>query len=218
MNRQQTCSFLGWTRAQFDDALRRGFPARKIDRSRGQDWQIDSREAVEWVVAQEAPKYRPKAAKDKPDFSNAPPGWEAFRAVELVENPLERVAMLNVLMLLYSLPRLAANVAADEGVSIEQTYRISAGVLIAVWTWCGQRLPYWPKDEDAVSLTEAAFELINWPHLAVKAGVLDWKPSAYAAGWGEVEPDSFAECVAHGEAIDRKYEELERADAVRAHA
>jgi hypothetical protein len=50
MNKQQTCGFFGWRAKEFDEAVAKGFPARKRSSSRGQDWQVDSREAVEWVV------------------------------------------------------------------------------------------------------------------------------------------------------------------------
>ncbi len=211
-NRQQWCGIAGWTTRQFDAAVVKGFPAQKKSSSRGDNWQVDTRDGIAWIVEQEAPNHRPRHS-GKIDFSDAPPGWEAFKAVELVENPFERVAMLTALTMLYGLPRLAANVAADEGASLDQTFKISGGVLVAVWTWCLQRLPYWPQDEDAVSLVGAAFEPINWPHLAVKAGSPDWEPPAYAAGWTRVTPEEHAECVAHGEAIEAKYAELERNDA-----
>src|SRR4051794_10344482 len=112
-NRQQWCGIAGWTARQFDAAVVKGFPAQKKTSSRGDNWQVDTRDGIAWLVEQEAPTHRPRAA-GKPDFSNAPSGWEAFKAVELVENPVERVAMLSVMSLLYALPRLAANVAADE--------------------------------------------------------------------------------------------------------
>src|SRR3954451_22150759 len=107
MNKQQTCGFLGWTSGELDRNVSRGFPARKVSRSRGADWQVDSREAVDWVGAEEGAKLRPRHS-GKIAFSDAPPGWEPFKAVELVENPVERVAMMSVMTLLYSLPRLTA--------------------------------------------------------------------------------------------------------------
>src|SRR3954451_16680687 len=132
-NRQQWCGIAGWTARQFDAAVVRGFPAQKKTSSRGDNWQVDTRDGIAWILGQEAPNHRPRHS-GKIDFSDAPPGWEAFKAVELVENPLERVAMLSVMMVLYALPRLAANVAADEGASLDQTFKISGGVLVAVWT------------------------------------------------------------------------------------
>ena len=50
----------------------------------------------------------------------------------------------------------------------------------------------------------------SWPHLGAKAGEPDREPPAYAGGWVRVTPEERAEFIAHGEAIDRKYEELER--------
>lgn len=133
-NRQQWCGIAGWTTRQFDAAVVKGFPAQKKTSSRGDNWQVDTRDGIQWVVEQEAPNFRPRPTPAKPDFSDALPGWEAFRAVELVENPLKRVAMLTALTMLYSLPRLTANVAADEGATIDQAFKIGAGC----WSPCGR--------------------------------------------------------------------------------
>jgi hypothetical protein len=68
---------------------------------------------------------------------------------------------------------------------------------------------------------DAAFEGVNWPWKAVRAGQPDWRPPVFGLGWGEVEPDYFAECVAHGEALEEKYRLMEEQDAAaqaRAHA
>src|SRR3954463_11765887 len=78
----QTCGFLGWTSAEFDRNVSRGFPARKVSRSRGTDWQGDSREAVDWVAEQQASASRPRTKPAKLDFSSAPAGWQAFQACE----------------------------------------------------------------------------------------------------------------------------------------
>jgi hypothetical protein len=218
MNKAQTCGFLGWTSAEFDRNVSRGFPAKKMNRSRGTDWQVDSREAVQWVAQQEVAKVRPRRRVEPDPEPAPPPGWEAFKAAELVENPALGVGMITALAILYALPRLAANVAADQGVSIEQTFKISAGMLIAVWTFCHQKLDFWPKDEDAVTLLDGAFLTVNWPWLARRGGEPNWRPPTYASGWVPVSDEEFAECVRHGEALDRECEELERADAARAHA
>src|SRR3954453_13587483 len=97
-NRQQWCGIAGWTVRQFDAAVVNGFPAQKKTSSRGDNWLVDTRDGIRWIVEQEGPKVRPGPRSARPDFSSAPPGWEAFQAVELVENPLERVAMLNMMM------------------------------------------------------------------------------------------------------------------------
>ena len=216
MNKAQTCGFLGWTSAEFDRNVARGFPAKKRNRSRGTDWQVDSREAVGWVVAQEAPKHRPRSAKA--DRGAPPPGWEAFASVEKAADPIAGVGMITALAILYAIPRLAANVAADAGVSLEQTFRISVGMLLTVWTFCGSKLDYWPRDEDAVTLLDDAFLSVNWPHLAAKAGAPAWEPPTYGAGWVRVTPEEHAACLRHGEALDREHEAPERADAARARA
>jgi hypothetical protein len=212
MNKQQTCGFFGWTSKEFDRNVSRGFPARKKNASRGQDWQVDSREAIGWVVEQEAPKLH-RRKQGKPDYSKAPRGWEAFRAAEQLEDPVHAVSMVNILWLLYALPRLIANMAAEEGVGIQHTWRISAGIVLLALEHCRQKLDFWPKDPDRVALLDAAFDPVNWPHHAVKAGEPDWRPPVYGLGWTEVTPEEFAEAVAHGEAIDEKYRRLEAEDA-----
>ena len=129
-NRQQWCGIAGWTARQFDAAVVNGFPAQKRTSSRGDNWQVDTRDGIAWIVEQEAPKHRPRPPRAAP--SEPPPGGEAYRAVELVEDPALGVGMITALVILYALPRLAANVAADQGVSIDQTFKISAGMLVAV--------------------------------------------------------------------------------------
>ena len=189
-----------------------GFPARKASRSRGAEWEVDSRDAVAWVVDQEVAE-RAKRRPPRPAPAEPPPGWEAFRAAELVADPLEGVGMVNILWLLYALPRLIANLAFEEGVGLDRTWKISAGTVLLALEHCRRTLAYWPKDEDAVGLLDAAFEGVNWPWKAVRAGQPDWRPPVFGLGWGEVEPDYFAECVAHGEAIEEKYRLMEERDA-----
>ena len=190
MSKAQTCSFFGWSRDEFDRRVARGFPARKASRSRGAEWEVDSRDAVEWVVEREVTK-RTARRPTRPapaDRGEPPPGWEAFKAAELVADPLE-------------------------GVGLDKTWKISAGTVLLALEHCRQRLAYWPKDEDAVGLLDEAFEGVNWPWKAVRAGQPDWRPPVFGLGWGEVEPDYFAECVAHGEALEEKYRLMEEQDA-----
>src|SRR3954465_9646865 len=97
-NKQQWCGIAGWTARQFDAAVIEGFPAQKKTSSRGDIWQVDTRDGIAWGVEREVAKVRLRTAVGKIDFSKAPPGWEAFKAVELVECPLGRAAMLSVLM------------------------------------------------------------------------------------------------------------------------
>src|SRR5689334_1231735 len=98
-NRQQWCGIAGWTARQFDAAVIKGFPARKKTSSRGDNWQVDTRDGIAWIVEREAPKHRPRG-RAKLDYSEAPPGWEAFEAVEAVEDPVEGAAMVSLLWLL----------------------------------------------------------------------------------------------------------------------
>jgi hypothetical protein len=212
MNKQQTCGFLGWTSAEFDKAVAKGFPAKKRTSSRGENWSVDSREAVAWVAEQEAAKVRPRREVEPDPEPAPPPGWETFKAAELVK-PHLGIGMITALAIMYALPRLAANVSADQGVGIEQTYKISTGLLLTVWTFCTQKLDYWPKDEDAVTLLDEAFLTVNWPWLAARAGEPAWEPPSYAAGWVRVTPEEHEECIRHGEEREAAYRELERNDA-----
>src|SRR5689334_9462900 len=218
LNKQQACGFLGWTAAEFDRNVAKGFPATKKSRSRGADWVVDSRDAIDWIVSQELATFRPRTKAAKLDTSSAPPGWEAFRAVEQLDSPVEQVAMSTVLMLLYSLPRLTANLAADLGVDMATTYRLSGGMVLLVLEFCRAQLPFWPKADDAVPLVEAAFEPLNWPWLAVQAGEPDWTPPLFTMGWVEVEPEEHAEAVRHGREVEARYAAMERAAAARADA
>src|SRR4051812_24595952 len=121
MNKQQTCGFLGWTAKEFDKAVARGFPARKRNSSRGHDWEVDSREAVAWLVAQETGKGRPRG-RPAPE-PEPPPGWEAFKAAEAVADPVLGATMVTVLWALYSVPRLTALAGSEIGLSVEQSFR-----------------------------------------------------------------------------------------------
>lgn len=210
LNKAQTCSFLGWTSAEFDRNVSRGFPARKTNRSRGTDWQIDSREAVAWVVEQEAASLRPRSRPAPPDFSTAPPGWVAFRSVEKVESPVERASMMIALAIVYSLPRLVANMAAEEGVAMDQTYKISVGSALLVLEYCRQTFDFWPKNDADIELVNAAFSSINWPWLAKQAGEPKWKPPHYGVGWEPVTATEHREAVRHGREAERRYAEQER--------
>jgi hypothetical protein len=143
MNKQQTCGFFGWTSAEFNCNLSKGFPARKKTPSRGENWVVDSRNAVDWVVAQELgrPQSRKRGA-GRPDHADVPPAWEAFESVEAVEDPMDAVAMVSVLAPMHALPRLVANVTADEGVSIDRVHRISVGTLIIAMEYCRSHYEY----------------------------------------------------------------------------
>ena len=85
--------FPGLDRVRVRQAVAKGFPAKKRNSSRGQDWQVDSREAVAWVVEQETAKVRPRG---RPTGEPEPPaGWEAFKAAEAVEDPLHGASMVS---------------------------------------------------------------------------------------------------------------------------
>src|SRR3954468_17415308 len=95
-NKQQWCGIAGWTARQFDAAVINGFPAQKKTSSRGDIWQVDTRDGIAWLVEQEKPKFRPRARPSVPP-SEPPPGWEAFKSAELVENPALGVGMITAL-------------------------------------------------------------------------------------------------------------------------
>ena len=83
MSKAQTCSFFGWSRDEFDRQVARGFPARKASRSRGAEWEVDSRDAVAWVVEREVAERGGRPARAAPAArGEPPPGWEAFKAAE----------------------------------------------------------------------------------------------------------------------------------------
>ena len=181
MNKQQTCGFLGWTAYEFDKAVAKGFPAKKRNNSRGQDWQVDSREAVAWAVEQETAKVRPRGrATGK---SGPPPGWQASKAVEAVADPVLGATMVTMLWAFYSVPRLTALAGSEIGLSVEQSFRMSGGVLLMLLKLCRARLEWWPKDPDASVLVDEYFEPINWPWLAEKAASpVGRRPSTFSAG------------------------------------
>src|SRR4051794_41931970 len=74
MSKAQTCSFFGWSRDEFDRRVAKGFPARKASRSRGAEWEVDSRDAVAWVVEQEvAERAKRRPARPAPAARGGPP-------------------------------------------------------------------------------------------------------------------------------------------------
>src|SRR5690242_1737100 len=134
MNKQQTCGFLGWTAYEFDKAVAKGFPARKRTSSRGQDWQVDSREAVAWVVEQEAGKARngrPPGRGEEP-----PPGRDVFaedyRHALSLDDPVDQAIAIALLATVYELPRLVANLASENGLTMDIAFRLSAELTVAV--------------------------------------------------------------------------------------
>jgi hypothetical protein len=48
---------------------------------------------------------------------------------------------------------------------------------------CGKIYEFWPKDPDGTLFLQDAFEPVNWPWLAAKAGTPDWEPPGYALCW-----------------------------------
>src|SRR3954454_19662334 len=147
VNRQQCCSIFGLTRAEFDRLTPLGFPARKKSSSRGQDWVIDTVEALAWMLEQEAAKARPRGTPAKPDFSTAPRGWEAVRACEALDRPGQRVAMITALGIVYGLPRLVANSASDLDLPVDKAWHLSAGLVMAVLELARMQVPGWPQDD-----------------------------------------------------------------------
>src|SRR3954470_12477827 len=65
-NRQQWCGIASWTARQFDAAVVNGFPTRKKTSSRGDNWQVDTRDGIAWIVEQEVAKPRPRARPAAP--------------------------------------------------------------------------------------------------------------------------------------------------------
>jgi hypothetical protein len=117
--------------------------------------------------------------------------------------------MLTVLCLLYSVPRLVANMAGDCGVGMAATHKLSVGMVLLLLEHCRQTLDFWPKGEEAVPLLERAFSSVNWPFLAAQAGEPAWEPPIHGCGWVEVTPGERAEAIRYGQEVDRQYAELE---------
>src|SRR4051812_35724516 len=49
-NRAQCCAIFGWSPREFDQNVASGLPAKKKTSSRGETWQVDTVQAVAWVV------------------------------------------------------------------------------------------------------------------------------------------------------------------------
>src|SRR4051812_48606606 len=126
MSKAQTCSFFGWSRDEFDRRVAKGFPARKASRSRGAEWEVDSRDAVAWVVDQEVAKRPGRPAQPAPAARGEPsPGWEAFEAAEAVADPVLGATMVTMLWAFYGVPRLVALAGSEVGLSAEQSFKMS---------------------------------------------------------------------------------------------
>src|SRR3954471_16863134 len=195
-NKQEWCGVAGWTTRQFDTAVINGFPARKRTSSRGDTWQVDTRDGIQWMVEQEAPKHRPAVR------SGPPPGWKAFKAAEAVDDVVDAVSLVNLLALLYCLPRLAALVAAELGLGLDQVFRLSGALLRASEELCRQQFAFWPEERDDAFL-QGAFQPVNWPWLADRAGEPDWTPPGYALGWIRLTEEQHAASVRKGEEAAR---------------
>jgi hypothetical protein len=194
MNKAQTCSFLGWTSAEFDRNVSRGFPARKMNRSRGTDWQVDSKEAVRWVAEQEAAKVRPRRRAEPEVPPDAPPG---VKAVLALEHPFEQGFMFGHLDAVYRMPRLVASMAAGVGLPMATVYELTGwitfGLMDLVAREAGEAgLEPWKSAADPDIYELDAFPPINWPNLAHKAGEPGWTPPHYGMGWEPFTPEERA--------------------------
>src|SRR5690242_2101386 len=127
MNRTQTRQLFGWSSADFDAAVARGFPATKPDPSRGRDWRVDSKAAIGWLVEQEAGKVRPRsgAPADEPP-PPTPPGLEA---VDRLANAFDQGVLTGHLLSVYSLPAWVAAVAVLEvGLGMDQAHQLANSI------------------------------------------------------------------------------------------
>ena len=130
-----------------------------------------------------------------------------------MDDPLEAAATVTLLWLFYHLPRLTALVAADFGLGMDQLFRLSGALLFTLDELCRQRLEHWPKDPDAVFPVLDAFEPVNWPWLAERAGEPDWTPPGYALCWVPLTEEERALSVAKGEEEEARWAEEERVAA-----
>ena len=193
MNRAQACSVLGWTAYEFDKAVAKGFPAKKRHSSRGQDWSVDSREAVAWVAEQEVAKVRPRDGKPPggPD-DEAPEPPPPYRVLARLENPVDQGFMLAHLDAFYHLPRLVACLAAGLGMPMDAVHELTRLVVLAYADHVAEDarkvgLEPWASaaDGDPAFYELDAFAPLNWPNLAHKRGEPDWAPPHYCCGWVE---------------------------------
>src|SRR4051794_26185396 len=172
MNRTQTRQLFGWSNAEFDAAVARGFPATKPDPSRGRDWPVDSKAAIAWLVEQEAGKVRPRSgAPDEPP----PPTPKGLEAVDRLGNPLEAGFLLCHLMTVYALPRWVASFAAAEcGLPMDTVYRLANGIAGMVIRGTADELAGalepWRSAEPPDVYDEAGFAPINWANLSHGTG------------------------------------------------
>src|SRR4051812_18217381 len=219
MNKRQTCGFLGWTAYEFDKAVAKGFPARKRNNSRGQDWQVDSREAVAWVVEQEVDKPRPRGG---PTFGrgDGPPGPPpGYGVIERLGNPVDQGFMLAHLDAFYGLPALVASLAAGLGVPMGTVHELTRMVAMAYADQVGRDarkvgIEPWASARDPDLYELDAFVPINWPNLSRMRGEPGWTPPCHCCGWGEMTPEERADNVRCGEEIEARRAEEGQAAAV----
>src|SRR3954449_11198012 len=200
MNRTQTRQLFGWSSADFDAAVARGFPATKPDPSRGRDWRIDSKAAIAWVVEQEAGKARPEPV-DQDERPPAPP--PGLAAVDGLENPIDQGAVLAHLTTVDALPtQVAAFAVLEAGLPMDTAFRLSAGITALVChgfaAELGSSLEPWRSSERPDVYEAEGFDLVNWPALAAEAGEPGWTPPCCGFGWVEGVPDCGARAAARG--------------------
>jgi hypothetical protein len=112
--------------------------------------------------------------------------------------PLGRGSFV-LLALLYRVPRLTAPVAAEFGADVDQAFKIGRALLLTLEAMCGKIYEFWPKDPDGTLFLQDAFEPVNWPWLAAKAGTPDWEPPGYAPCWIPLDAEERHLSVLKGE-------------------
>jgi hypothetical protein len=203
-NKQQWCGIAGWTARQFDAAIIKGFPAQKRTSSRGDIWQVDTRDGIAWVVEQEAPKHRPKPRQAERDERQVPPDPPpGYRAIAGLENPVETGFMAAHLDAFYYLPRIVAPLAASLGIAMDKVHELTSMVVLAYADHVAQDarevpLEPWASNAEPDIYDLFGFAPINWPNLAHKAGEAGeagWEPPVYCCGWVEYSPEERAENI-----------------------
>src|SRR5436305_1897370 len=74
------------------------------------------------------------------------PGWWACKAAEAVADVVAARSLVSRLALLCCLPRLAALVAAELGLGMDQVFRLSGALLLASEELCRQQFACWPEE------------------------------------------------------------------------
>lgn len=183
----------GWTAYQVRRQVARGMPVAQVPATRGGDWRFRLPEVLAWADAQGVARKAPAP----------PPGW---KALDGLENPVDRGFALAQLTAGYELPRLLAVLAVDEGLPIGASWRLANLAMAALDNiltaaarkdgiepcGTGEFVPLGGDAGDGERYADLShyrddrFVAVDWPSLAAKAGEPDWTPPVYGGAWPEL--------------------------------